>query len=273
LTGAKRVIVAVCGIAAFAAPIAVGILNAPPIHAQATPKFDVVSIKPCKPEDFAPGRRTVGGAAIPSPVRLSMACQTVADIVRDAYIPKRDPSAPRIVGGPDWIRSERYRIDATSENPTSQQAMNGPMLAGVLEERFRLKIRRENREVPVYFLTVAKSGAKLSPFRTGECTPAEFGTRPNPRPENLCKVMVGGSGTLDADGLSVGDLTKLLFLILDRPILDKTGIAGLFDFHFQFGRDESTPFYDVKGDGTEPTLATDDLTGPPIAAVFERSSD
>jgi uncharacterized protein (TIGR03435 family) len=67
------------------------------------------------------------------------------------------------------MRSDRYLIDAKPERAAGQQMMNGPMMQALLEDRFRLKIHRETREVPAYALTAAKGGTKLQPFQHGSC--------------------------------------------------------------------------------------------------------
>ena len=68
------------------------------------------------------------------------------------------------------IDSDRYQISAKAGDAVSKETMNGPMQRAPLEERFRLKFHRETREVPMYRLTVAKSGLKLQPSSGGSCT-------------------------------------------------------------------------------------------------------
>jgi uncharacterized protein (TIGR03435 family) len=74
-----------------------------------------------------------------------------------------------ISGGPAWINTERFQIDATSESPQTNGAMNGPMLRALLEDRFHLVIRRYFKETSVYALTVARGGAPRMPHSTGNC--------------------------------------------------------------------------------------------------------
>jgi uncharacterized protein (TIGR03435 family) len=92
-----------------------------------------------------------------------------------------NPSHIPISGGPEWINSDRYTIDAKPEDPQTLEMMNGPMLQALLEERFRLKVHREVREVPVYSLTEAKTGLKLKPFKEGSCTPVDLFRASNSR--------------------------------------------------------------------------------------------
>ena len=77
-------------------------------------------------------------------------------------------------GGPAWIDSDRYQIGAKAGDAVSKEMINGPMLRALFEERFRLKFHRETREVPIYSLTVAKSGLKLQPSSGRSCTPRDL---------------------------------------------------------------------------------------------------
>jgi len=204
LNFAKKAALAVAGAVALAAPVLVGVMNAPRMRAQAPAvarsKFEVASIKPCKAGDDGGGRKgntkSGGGGAGSSPGRLSTGCNTVESLIRSAYVvnatgsPIRDPSGPPVEGGPAWIQSERYVINARAEGEPSPAMMMGPMMQTLLEDRFHLKIRRESREVPVYALTVAKGGPKLTPFQVGSCEPLDSPFRPmspEERTKNYCR--------------------------------------------------------------------------------------
>ena len=146
-------------------------------------------------------------------------------------------------GGPSWVNSDRYQISAKAEGTPGMEMMRGPMLQALLEDRFKLKIRREIREVPVYALTVTKSGPKLNPFTEGSCTPLPV-TFPVPAPEpgqRFCKAMVAlRPPAVNVEG-TLAAFSKLLNLVLDRPVIDRTGITGKFDIHLEFTPDSSTP--------------------------------
>ena len=122
--------------------------------------------------------------------------------------------------------------------------MQGPMLQALLEDRFKLKTHQETREVPVYALTVAKGGSKLKPFLEGSCTALPLTlTRPPLQPgQQYCKAMVRPQPpTVHAEGATLTEFSKLVALVFDRPVIDRTGIAGKFDIHLEFAVDESTP--------------------------------
>src|SRR5262249_20733417 len=175
------------GMRPFLAIFALLTVSALGSHAQSptvTPKFDVASVKPCK-DDSGPGYR--GGRGISSPGRLDLVCQPLRVFIVRAYVYYKDghfnllQPLPEIQGAPDWI-DDRYSITARGENIASEGMMNGPMLKALLEDRFKLKIHRETKEVPVYDLTVAKDGIKAPRFTAGNCVPFDWNT---PLPDQL----------------------------------------------------------------------------------------
>jgi len=233
--------------------IVVGMLSVPAIRAQspqslaqsataAKPKFEVASVKPCKAEDGGSGGRKGGGGS-PPPGRLDLPCRTVMDLVKMAYLQYADGKltlAGRhvpISGGPAWINSGRYSIDAKPEGTPSQNMMRGPMLQALLEDRFQLKIRHQTREVPVYALTVSKGGAKLQVAQPGKCIPRDpdHPVPPSQRPPGVwsCGVFAP-SRTNDGSymyGTTLANFCGQLSVVLDRDVIDRTGIAGVFDIH------------------------------------------
>jgi uncharacterized protein (TIGR03435 family) len=133
-------------------------------------KFEVASIKACNLS--SDGGRSGGGTNAGSdPGRLRLECQTVENLIRLAYIRfangrgDRRTGAQPIDGGPAWVKSDRYTIDAKPETPQTVAMMRGPMLQALLEDRFQLRIRHDIKDVPVYALGVAKGGPSLKPRR------------------------------------------------------------------------------------------------------------
>src|SRR5262245_28320550 len=128
----------------------------------AVPRFEVVSVKPCRESLATNGRG--GGATSPGTLRID--CQTVNGFVQLAYVTyangtMSDPGTvytTPVEGGPDWVNSERYSIEAKPERPAGRGMMMGPMLRVVLEDRFKLRVRRVRQEIPIYELTIAKGG-------------------------------------------------------------------------------------------------------------------
>jgi uncharacterized protein (TIGR03435 family) len=219
------------------------LLQAQPVSSPAAPKFDVVSIKPCKP-----GVTKVGDS---SPGRLSIGCALLADIDNTGLIQVAynryaggHVNSFRVIpieGGPDWIHSEMFEIDAKSDGHPSILMMQGPMMQAVLEDGFKLRIHRETRQGPVYELALGKGSPKLKPFQDGSCTPVLAGRPLPPRSsgQRYCRNVVAPRGSVDIEGGTLSQLAGLLGLILDRPVIDKTGITNQFEIHLVFSPDDS----------------------------------
>jgi bla regulator protein BlaR1 len=169
LNGAKKMTLATIGLAALAAPVLIGVLNAPAIRAQdapaATSKWEVISIKPCQYRQEPGGMYPARGNS--SPGRLGTGCYPLLDdhgmgLIRGAYA--SNPFTP-INGGPSWIHSAFYEIDAKAEGNPSVATMRGPMMQVLLEDRFQLKIHHQTSEGSVYFLSVARGSEVASVYR------------------------------------------------------------------------------------------------------------
>jgi bla regulator protein blaR1 len=224
LTFAKKLALALSGIAALGAPILLGIAGTPP-------KFEAVAIRSC--EAFR--RRPVPD----SPERLLSGCTTVERLIQQAYgvFPNGHTnrlSSVTVTGGPAWTRSDFYEIEAKAEGHPSHATMNGPMLQELLQDRFKLKIHRETREVPVYRLTVAKGGPPLQRFQ-GSCVAWDFDNppaHPAPPAERCGRARRTSNGTA-LEAATMTDLCYFLLVTLDRPVIDETGIRGRFNFHLE----------------------------------------
>jgi uncharacterized protein (TIGR03435 family) len=261
----RKLALAAAGIAALAVPIAVGILNAPPVAAQSTkvksasiPKWEVVSIRPAKDCDIGPGpaaakdvkkNAVAGPPPGPSPGRLNM-CVSLSYLIPQAYVYNASGQARTTAlvvvpipmeGAPAWLDSSRFQINAKAEGTPSYEMLTGPMMRALLEDRFKLKIRRENRDVPGYALTVAKGGSKLQAV-PGTCP----GSPPGPPSPNDAECGPTGAGRKGANMTwgfigTADQFSKILVSQLDRPVADKTGLTGLFNFHLEFAPDETSP--------------------------------
>jgi uncharacterized protein (TIGR03435 family) len=217
--------------------------------AQAPAKFEVASVKRCKT-----GVGTVRGAAQTSPARLDTCCDLLADegsvgLIQRAYVRfaggRMNPfDVVPIEGGPGWIRSEAYRIEARAAGAPSVQMMQGPMLQALLEDRFRLRIRRTTRQGPVYVLSTTKNGVRLKPTVEGGCMPPPS-TFPPPAlaaGQRYCKVLIAVlAPAIEAEHSSIAEFAKLLSRVVGRPVIDQSGAEGRFDIHLEFARDDATP--------------------------------
>ncbi len=238
------------------------LLQAQPVPPAATPKFDVVSIKRCRP-----GAARGGDS---SPGRLSIGCVPLADVDNTGLIQQAynryaggQLSSPVIIpieGGPEWIHSEMFEIDAKSEGHPSVLMMLGPMMQAILEDRFKAEdpMARPGRDL-FYELALGKGSPKLKPFRDGSCTPAVVG-RPLPplaSGQRRCRNMVNPRGSVDFEDGTLSMFAGLLGLILDRPVIDMTGIPNYFEIHLVFFTlDDSGPSRPSTTDPGSPAAVT-----------------
>jgi uncharacterized protein (TIGR03435 family) len=147
----------------------------------------------------------------------------------------------RVIGGPEWINDDRFEIQAKpAKDANPAQVMT--MLQNLMEERFRMKVHRENREVPVYDLVVDKGGAKLAPTKIRECPPSDtltLSAQPDaaaPAPCGQMRIVPSASGVrMEGDRVPITELVRVLGVGLpDRPVLDRTNLTGLFDIRLHF---------------------------------------
>ena len=193
----------------------------------------------------------------------------------------------KVRGGPDWVRSELYTIEAVAGGPADAQTMRGPMLRALLERRFGVKVHVETEQFPVLKLTVAPGGLKM---REGICTKSETPSVAGGRAAQLVAAVrrnldavrrgvpvtgrCGGAGALNGPnllmvgaGLPVEALAGTLAQALEVPVIDQTGIPGtaLFNFVLEFVLDDSLP-REVRDQfaaaGNELQLASDPSTVP-----------
>jgi len=224
-------------------------------------QFEVASVKPCRESVAAPGGRK-GDGGLSSPARLHLTCQTLMSLIQRAYVNyaygEFDPlgNTP-ISGGPKWIDSERYQIDARPGKPQTTATMNGPMLRALLEERFKLKIGREIKEIPVYALTVARGGARLKAFSEGSCVVFDEdhppASEPGKRFPRLCGMSQLTGNGFDAFGVTMARFCRILSDTMDRTVIDRTGIAGRFDIHLDLTAGELG--HRAAGDAGDPAEA------------------
>jgi uncharacterized protein (TIGR03435 family) len=257
-----------------------------------TPAFEVASIKPCAGGEGGGargGRVGAGEGQGPSPDRLSLSCRPVRTMIRLAYVDFENarrsfplPNIP-IEGGPAWLDSERYEVIAKAEGTPGQDMMRGPMLRVLLEDRLKLKVHRESREVPAYLLVAGKSGPKLRPSEEGSCVAFEAFDPSKAAPPGAEKFIPICSSrmirrtplmvTWEVRGGTLDDVAHALGIDLDRIVINKTGIAGKFDFRMEFAPDEGTAGLNrlrtADGPLVTPATASDPLGGPSVFTAIQ----
>lgn len=191
----------------------------PPMAADADPSFEVATIKPNNS-----GAVRLQGLVIRGRTFITRA-SSVEDLISFAY----SVQEKQIVNAPAWIDSERYDIEAVPDaagTPNTEQVRI--MIRKLLADRFKLTFHKENRELSAYVLTVAKSGEKLTPTEVkGQLPGLGFGPGK-------------GGITLRVINAAIPDFTGFLqVLVLDRPVVDRTGLTGRYDFSCTFAPDSS----------------------------------
>lgn len=183
--------------------------------APATSVLEVAAIKPVKNPGPDMQDRTDGR-------RLAARNVTVRDLIMMGY--ELDPG--QIADGPAWMATDEYDIDAEAVEGVQldDQQKEEMLLKEVLADRFKLTFHHEQRTLAVYILVVAKSGPKLKPAGPGEV-------------ENSgCERL----GVCNFRNRTLSNFARFMqFVVLDRPVVDKTGIAGAFDFSLKWAPDES----------------------------------
>jgi bla regulator protein BlaR1 len=271
LSTGKKLLLAGAATLTIGMPIAIGILNAPPVRAQsdAAPRlaFEVASVKLNKSSES----RHWGFDNLPGG-RFKATNLSLDWIIGEAY--HVSPWSARLSGGPEWIGSDRYDIEATAAPDAIPQGLSAKaredkmrlMLRTLLADRFKLVIRRESKELPVYTVVVAKNGPKLQRAKIEEKDCPEGSSS-----ELRCHVINGGMGRgMHGKAVQVSDMVSFVENWSDRPIVDKTGLTGLFVVE----TDGWAPMRPrVRPPGEEPTAedkAIADPIRPTLFTIFDR---
>jgi uncharacterized protein (TIGR03435 family) len=173
-------------------------------------EFDVASIKPVR--NAAPNAQMSGDI---DHGKITMDNAALRSMIGVAY----DIQRVRVVGGPDWLDSDRYQIDARSDDAHASEAQLRLMLQRLLEGRFKLRVHKENKLLPTYTLLKAHGGSKLQKAKEGGNSNCAFTTEP-PRSQLVCqKTPILG-------------LINFLANMLRSPVIDKTELSGSYDFTF-----------------------------------------
>jgi len=200
--------------------------QSPPSAVPTTASFEVASIKPNHSGDrrffvsWQPGRFNANG-------------MTLKFLITMAY----DVKDFQVSGGPGWVNTERYDIDAKEPDTIAQEleklpreqrgALADSMLQSLLADRFQLKLTRGSKELPAYALVVAKNGPKLQQVKIDD-TQADAAKAPGGHPHG--PMMRMGRGEVSGQGVELSFLASVLSQQLGRTVLDKTGLRGNYDF-------------------------------------------
>ena len=202
--------------------------------ADANPSFEVATIKPSRPG--APGK----GLIMRDPRTFVTINYSAADLIVFAY-----GLHPRqITNAPAWLETELFDIQATPDPPgLPNRKQIETMVQKLLADRFKLTFHRDKKELSVFAITVAKTGSKLTPS-TGD-------------PKGLPGLGFQGLGRMFAQNANISDFAGLMqSTVLDRPVVDQTGLEGRYDFQLKWTPDDSQ-FPGLKGQLPPPPEGAD----------------
>jgi len=212
-------------------------------QAQNAPAFEVVSVKPSAAQNDQTTSFVQPGA------RYTAINVTLRMLVKTAYGVHDD----QIAGGPAWIETERFDIAAKGEgNPPGNVFRDQArlMLRQTLADRFKLVLRTERREIPIYALVVARDDGRFGPQLTrsdaSECNGPEKAvpTAPNaaePNPPMPCGSGFSRAAHVAARGMEFSTLATNISNWADRVVVDRTGLMSKFDWDLQWTMEPLTP--------------------------------
>jgi uncharacterized protein (TIGR03435 family) len=209
-----------------------GIMQPTMMAKDADPGWDVVTVRPSDP-NTSQATFDVRGR------HIIIGNRTVETMLLLAYGLQKN----QIVGGPDWVRTERFDADGipTVEGQPSLEQFRS-MLRKLLAERFGLVTHMEQRELSAYAITIAKGGPKLTQSKAD----------PNALQSDSDKQDGGQRSIQMSNATMAGFALELLFNI-DRPVVDRTSLTGRYDFTLKWTSDDSN----VPTDGSAaPSLFT-----------------
>ena len=249
----RNLLFRIAGVAFFAVPIVFGQVST--ARGQTGPQtkattsdapsesFAVASIKPFK---LDAGHIRFGGGW--SPDGFNSFAITLQALVQAAY----GVQASQVLGGPSWISSQRYDVQAKMSSsaaddlqklsPDRREVVQEHMLQALLVDRFHLVVRHAVKELPVYALVIAKNGSKLKEATPGNTYSNGF-SAPDGSPAGASEMAFGG-GNLSGQGVPVSLLVSELSQqpeLAGRTVIDRTGLAGKYDFTLQWTPQRSRP--------------------------------
>jgi uncharacterized protein (TIGR03435 family) len=179
--------------------------------------FEVATIKPSKPG--TPGK----AITMRGPGQFATVNTSLADLITFAY----GIHLRQVTGGPSWLESDLFDITA---KPEAEGIPNANQLKGMIQkllaDRFKLAFHHDKKELSVYAIVVGKNGPKL--------------TKSAGDPNGLPGLFFRGLGLLPASNASISDLAGVLqSVVLERPVVDQTGLSGRFDFELKWTPDAS----------------------------------
>jgi uncharacterized protein (TIGR03435 family) len=228
----------------------------------ARPEFEVASVKKSAPA--VAGQVNIG-------VHIDSAMVRYSTLPMRSYIRMAYRVSDYQVLGPDWLATENFDIAAKlPEGATRAQLPE--MIQSLLAERFKLVLHRDKKEFPVYALVVAKNGPKLKESPPDSSPGANTTVDVNVTAGRGGGVIDMGNGStigygrdrLEAKKVTLSALAVAVERLLDRPVVDMTGIAGTYDFSLEYSWDELRSLVRTSSGGATELPANPDAPGNSI---------
>jgi uncharacterized protein (TIGR03435 family) len=227
LTG--NVSTVVIALVSLTARVLIALLHTPTIHAQSAsaaarkPAFDVVSIRPNESGDHfwsqSPLQNKVG--------RYRATNATLSALISDYFGLKNES---QIVGGPRWLGTERFDIQAQVDGEPSRQELIR-MVQSLMEDRFQLRFHRDSRETPVYVLLAPKNGltfgSHLAKADDRECPTV-------PSNDSGCRKVVSVPRGMLMEHVNSASVAQTLSSMLRQVVVDETGLTGRYDIKLDY---------------------------------------
>jgi uncharacterized protein (TIGR03435 family) len=207
--------------------------NAAPNAAVLNPAGAHVSISPGDS-----GNGVIQTRIIYSPNGLVAKNQTLLDLIKLAY----GVQANQISGGPDWISTARFNLDVKLDDslmaelkklpPGQHKLQHDLFFQNLLADQFKLALHHESRLLPGYALVIAQNGPKVQPAKPGDTYPDGI-KGPNGLPAGAHRFDFGQDEFI-AQALPISFIAERLATHLNQPVVDRTGLAGDYDFTLKF---------------------------------------
>jgi len=255
-------------------------------------RFDVASVKPGLSPYEQGQQRAAGGTAAAGPVffgnrtlpggRFMASTVTLKQLVAQAF----EVKDYQIEGGPKWLTTDYFDINASAGGDAAPAEIN-TMLKTLLVERFALRAHVETRQASTYVLTVARSDGRLGsglkptpPECLQQIEARKSGATPQPPPPppnvrefpttttcgtTMTIMRSNGSATLLSGGGELKMLVSMISSELSAPVVDRTGLTGLFDVILDFTSERQTALRPAGLDAN-----SNDTPPPPIAVALEQ---
>lgn len=260
----KKLLLSSLGVMAIALPIVFGLAKPAQSRAQSSSEnmgaktfvftrgYQQISVTPGEA-----GNGIIQTRILFKPDSLMAKNLTLQELLKLAY----GVQESQISGGPDWIATARFNVDAKLDNatvaelkklsPEQQKIERDQMFQNLLADQFRVALHRESRLLPAQVLLVAKNGPKIQQAQPGDTYPNGI-KGPDGLPAGPHKFDFGSDGVI-VQALPLSFVANNLAMHLNQPVVDRTGLTGDYDFTLRFSPRGETEVHNNEQTGAKET--------------------